>query len=332
MLESPLIRFNGGQARYGWIDPRTNNLQSPSDGDEIALTIAGMAHVARAAPEVEVFLDVLATLVDEQRSFAPHPTEIQKVSLTSATLSSILRRPRMDRGWDLDVAEVQSIRAILEREPATWLCQFEDGNGGEWTVLPPPFLRHFRGITSSAEYVERLRAVLAPPVAAPAALHPSSLSLPEAIDYLNAVWRAYAGAPLLSISRADAAAKLALDCANADEFETRLSAICSILAQLELPEASGNAKLTDLKTHLHDKLPDASAERAAEAIDDLRAFFDLRAWRQHSGSRPESQGRRGMERLGVELPAPDWCPAWHHLQARAVTALGTLREETQTLT
>jgi hypothetical protein len=35
--------------------------------------------------------------------------------------------------------------------------------------------------------------------------------------------------------RAEAAAKLALDCANADELEARLSALCGILGDLQLP-------------------------------------------------------------------------------------------------
>jgi hypothetical protein len=180
--------------------------------------------------------------------------------------------------------------------------------------------------------MQRLVERLAPHVPAPEPLHPSSLSLPEAIDYLNAVWRTHAGRPLLRIARAEAAAKLALDCATADELEGRLSAFCGILSDLQLPDGESNKSLTDLRRYLGENLPAEALARAELAVDVLRAFFDIRAWRQHPGGRAEAQGRRGMERLEVELPTSDWQGAWRHLQGRAVAALSALREEADALT
>ena len=202
---------------------------------------------------------------------------------------------------------------------------------GSWTASLSPFIRSYGGVRTPEEYLERLVQVLAPSVPAPEPLHPSSLSLPEAIDYLNAVWRIHAGKPLLRIARAEAAAKLALDCANADELEARLSAFCGILGDLQLPEGQGNKKLTDLRDYLAQKLPAETLGRAETAVDDLRAFLDIRAWRQHPGGRANEQGRKGMQRLGVELPTGDWQGAWQHLQAQAVAALSVLREEVDAL-
>jgi hypothetical protein len=132
----------------------------------------------------------------------------------------------------------------------------------------------------------------------------------------------------MRIARAEAAAKLALDCATADEFETRLSALAGILAQLEIPTAKGH-KLVDLKAYLETKLKADGVVRAREAVDDLRAFIDLRVWRQHPGA--DERARKGAERLGVELATGDWEGMWRYLQARATAALATLREEIESI-
>ncbi len=231
--------------------------------------------------------------------------------------------------WRLGAAELDSIAAVLDREPSTWSCQLEKGDAaGDWTATLRPFIRGYCGIQTPDEHLERLVQRLVPRVPLGEPLHPSSLSLPEAIDYMNAVWRTHAGKPLLRVARAEAAAKLALDCATADELEAHLSALCGILDNLQLPEGKNDKHtLIELKSYLAQRLPAEGTARAERAVDELRAFFDLRAWRQHSGGRAEAQGRRGMERLEVELPTSDWQQAWQHLQARAVAAISVIREE-----
>ncbi len=330
LAECPSIRFNGGQARYGWIALDKPGPLMLGVGDKVSLNIAGMAHVARADNEVQVFLEALAALVERDGDVQPSPTEVQSVQISASELQRRLESP--NGRWSMGAAELASVAAVLDREPSTWNCQFQQGEElGHWTATVSPFVRGYAGVRTPQEYVERLVQVLTPPMLALEPLHPSSLSLPEAIDYLNAVWRVHAGKPLLRIARAEGAAKLALDCATVDELEARLSALCGILGDLQLPEAEGNKTLIELKGYLLQKLPGEAAARAEHAVDDLRAFFDLRTWRQHPGGRPEEQGRRGMQRLGVELPTGDWQGAWQHLQVRAVAALSALREEVDAL-
>ena len=119
-----------------------------------------------------------------------------------------------------------------------------------------------------------------------------------------------------------------LDCASAEEFESRLSALCSILDSVDVPDRDAS-KLVDLGAYLQAKLSEESATRAVDAINDLRALFDLRVWRQHTGT--EDRAARGMRRLGISLPVHDWSGAWRDVQARAVAALSALREEIETL-
>lgn len=312
----PTIGGPASGGSYGWTWCATRQ-----PGDEIGLTVAGMVHVSDARGEVELFLDALVVLVQTQRSFKPSPTEVTAVEIGATEM-----RDCLPPGWRVDTVGLASIRDAFKHEPATWHCTSQPVD--DWVLTLSPFVRQYAGVDTREAYLERVIGVLTPQAARPEPLYPSSLSLPEAIDYLNAVWRLCAERPLLRIGRAEAAGKLVLDCATVDEFESRLSAVCSILDSLDVPSSDGH-KLTDLDAYLQGELGEESADRASEAIGDLRALFALRAWRQHSGT--ERRAAAGMSRLGIVLPVVDWADAWQKVQVRAVVALSALREEIETL-
>ena len=311
----PTIRGSGGD--YGWIWAN----YPLRDGSIIGITIAGMSHVDGAVELVNVFLHVLTLMVATERAFAPSPAEVLDVTLSTEVARAALKQ--RDRRLDIGPRAFDDLREILRREPATWHSLASED---DWTLSP--FLRRYSGITTAQEYVERVIDVHPPPQPNPEPLHPSSLSLPEAIDYLNLVWRFHARAPLVRIGRAEATAKLALDCATVDEFESRVSALCSILAAIEVPCSEGN-RLIDLRSYMQEKLGPEKSTRAVEAIDDLKAVFDVRVGRQHAGT--DERAARGMSHLGLPVPIYDWGAAWQQLQARTVTALSALREESEAL-
>jgi hypothetical protein len=217
----------------------------------------------------------------------------------------------------------------VSRRPG--ICQVTPTENGPWSASLSPFLRSYAGVASPLEYVDRLVETIWLPPQPSLPLHPSSLSLPEAIDYLNAVWRASVGngKALIRISRAEAAAKLALDCATVDELESRLSAFAGILAQLRLPQETGDKKLIDLRKFLGQTLSDGSATRAHDAVNVLRDVVALRVWRQHPGT--EEVGADAARRLGVALPSESWGATWDHIRELAVSALSAIREEIEQL-
>jgi len=307
-----------GGGTYGWFWST-----SRQPGDEIGLTVAGMARVAGAEGEVELFLDTLEALVEAQRSFKPSPTEVRAVEVGVAHLGRALA----PSGYLLEQAGLGSMVDLLKYEPATWGCHASQP-GPDWSIQISPFVRRFADVTGLDAYLGRVIELLTPPPPPQEPLYRSPLSLPEAIDYLNAVWRLHADHALFRIGRAEAAAKLGLDAATVDEFESRLSGLCAILDGLTLPDGSGH-KLTDLDNYLRGRLADESADRASDAIADLRALFGLRVWRQHEGT--ERRAADAMARLGITLPVYDWRWAWQHVQAQAVAALAALREEIETL-
>jgi hypothetical protein len=320
--EAPSIRFGAGQGRYGWVQVERPGAALQPD-DKVRLTVAGMGQVTKATAEVEAFIETLSLFVERERRFAPHPTEVQNVEVWSGEL-----RQRLEQRWVIgDDDNLTALVEILRREPATWHCQITPTETAPWSARLSPFLRSYAGIASPLVYVDRLVETIGLPPQPWLPLHPSSLSLPEAIDYLNAVWRASVGSrtALIRISRAEAAAKLALDCSTVDEFESRLSAVAGILAQLRLPQETGDKKLIDLRKFLEQILSDDSATRAQDAVNVLRDVVALRVWRQHPGT--EEVAADAARRLGVALPSESWGATWDHIRKLAVSALSAIREE-----
>ncbi len=206
IAESPSIPLGTGSGRYGWLHADRSSM-ALQPGDKVRLTIAGMAQVPAAAAEVDAFLQMLALLVERERGLIAHPTEVQEAEICSGDI-----RKRIEQRWVIgDDDNLTEFTQLISHEPLIWLCQVTPTESGAWYVKPSPFIRRFAGVTSAAEYVDRLVDAVGLRVEPPAPLYPSSLSLPEAIDYLNAVWRLTVGngEALFRISRAEAAAKLA---------------------------------------------------------------------------------------------------------------------------
>ena len=104
------------------------------------------------------------------------------------------------------------------------------------------------GFRDPADYLHRVIQLLradAPPAVVPAVRAP--LDLPEALGYLDAVWRLRFGSHLLGWTLPSATAKLVLPCASADEFDARLSALADVLGHLAVEPVLGDAEAGDAK-------------------------------------------------------------------------------------
>lgn len=163
------------------------------------------------------------------------------------------------------------------------------------------------------------------------------LSLPEALDFLDAVWRlAHGGSEhLLGQMATTHAAGLALPAANRDDFKSRVNDLTDTLDNLKVPAtppADGSsappreATLGRLKAYLEAKIgPDeAAVARIAQAVDTLKRINDVRNSLQHSRAAPKLPA--AFAALGIDYP-PDWPVAWDSIRARAVEALIALRDE-----
>ena len=254
----PFIAGPGGV--YGWLWHQPQNPQGLQPDSRLTLTVAGMVHVPDASDEVAVFIDMLSLMVERERALVPLAATAEEVTLSAGEVRAILEQ--VPNEWSLDEVALDALHDALGREPATWHSRATSSAAEQrWVLALSPLLRDYAGVTTPRAYLERVVDVYAPAQPEPEPLYPSALSLPEAIDYLNAIWERHARRPLMRIGRAEAAAKLVLDCASVEEFESRVSSLCSILDSLDVPEGEGH-KLFDLAAYLEAQLPEQSSARA----------------------------------------------------------------------
>jgi hypothetical protein len=302
---------------------------SPQPADTIALSISGMARSTRGHPDVNRFVVMLRYFCERQRNFNAQPDAVQRIIVTSEEIRAALSSNGEDSSpweawfWSMSDDDLQRLSKLIQEEPSTWNCAVTVEEEG-FIVDVAPFIRPYHEVTDVEDYVKRLVAEIAPK-APPAELnYPHGLALPEAIDYLNAVWRGHSLAPLIKIPRAEAAARLAFTCTSAEQFDSQLSGLCQLLDALTMPDGS-NVKLYEFDTFLNGHLPEGGYQRAHEAIVTLRSLFTLRAWRQHAAD--DRSWRQAAQRLGVTLATADWNGAWRRLHLATIDALGIVREE-----
>jgi hypothetical protein len=333
MLSCPLVPFPAGHGGYGWVRVDNASMHTVQPANPIGLTVVGMSRIRevtrqpRAMQEVNLFIDALGVLVRCERTRDPSPFHVTEVKVSATELQKSLLPPRP--GVPVGPDDLTRLGKMLSREPSTWHYVQDPSAGEEWVATLKSSIRDFDGVQDAEQYADRLSAWISPPQPAPPPVLVSSLALPEAIDYLNTVWREWATEPLFLIQRAEAAAKLAYECRTEDEFDSRLTALYGIFCATRLPGRKKNGKPADLEAYLSKHVPLDGRDRAVAAVKELEDFLSLRASRQHPDA--DERGVRAMRNLGVQLPTDDWGQAWRTIQARMVLALNALREQIEVL-
>jgi hypothetical protein len=305
----------------------------PQRGETIGLTIAGMASLDPLPELAELFLALMSALVDAQRrirttSSAPVDAAVTRDECIALIDASGVFAP----GILMPPAAPTQLRELMSQEPATWgLVRGDD----EWSVELRPQLRRFRDIRTVSDYVDRTWTYLGANKPPEVRAFTSALSLPEAIDYLDVVWRLRFGQPLFAAFGATAGAKLGSGCSTQDEFDSRMSALADVLGHIKVPdpERDGVPKspgsLERLRMCLVEVLPDERHERIALEIGHLKDLARIRAGAQHRDAAADAAAR--YLRLDLDYPPRDLDSAWRHLSARAVSALNAIREEVRPL-
>ena len=318
----PRLTFGTTVGSYGWIRVTGQHPYEPAPEDQVTLSVAGMARSTELSAKADQFIQLVNYLASRLRAFTPDPVTVVPLVVTSEEILEhfdSLTYPRKST----TLADASFLAEVLAHEPSVWRCPVAR-SGDEFTITLIPTIRRYANLRDVDDYLERFEDQFSPPAQPLEPTYPAELALPEAIDYLNARWQVQPGhaGPLIPVARVEAAARLARECANAEEFDAALSAFSTIVGDLNLP--AGKKTLFDLGQYLERALPDESRSRALEAVEDLRAIIDLRAWRQHGNS---ERLERGMKRLNVKLPTNDWAGNWVTIQWRSVHALNAIREE-----
>jgi hypothetical protein len=329
--ECPWVRLESGFSHYGWTWQYRGLATAPPPDDLIGLSVLGLFH-AGALYEAGMFIGALRYLVHAEQQFAPSPKTVPKVEVSAADIAPSLfpRPPLSGVTGGIRAADLALLGDLLRREPSTraYMDQTLVPADGNWTVTPKPFIRAYEGIKDIEGYAERLVAELSPPRAASLPETVSSLALPEAIDYLNAIWHLRFHQELFGIPRCTAAVELTHDCQTSLDFDSRVTALYGIFSQIRIPGGTKNGKPTSLKKFLarHPTLKGQPA--ATAAVEVMETFLKARAWRQHVDA---VEGIAAMGQLGVKLPTEDWEGAWRTIRARMVESVNALREQVDLL-
>ncbi len=164
----------------------------------------------------------------------------------------------------------------------------------------------------------------------------SPLSLPEALDFLDAVWQlAHGSKHLLGQVATAHAPGLALPAATRDDFKSRVNDLTDTLDNLKVPAVQPSdgssappreATLSRLKAYFEVELgaDEAAVARTSHAVETLKRITEIRNALQHSGA--ASKLPAAFAALDIAYP-PQWPGAWDDVRARAVEALIVLRDE-----
>lgn len=327
MSRLPVVQRPYGQEMYRLVFTERGGPFAEPD-QRVGLTIAGLYHLPSAEEAVRQLVAVIGYLADADAALEPDPDRAVGLDLEVIDLLTT-HLPRELRGWrPADVAHA------LEHEPPLW------------GAVSPTYdhlrvragrLSIFRGVRDPDDYLRRVIRLLgadAPPTVAPAVVSP--LDLPEALGYLDAVWRFRFGSHLLGWTLPAAAARLALPCASADEFDARLSALADILGHLTVEpppmadRAESRAKegsLARLRRGLEGELEGEAFQRADAAIRNLQHVVRIRVGGQHSG--PGGETAKAFRQLGLRYPPSDPGAAWEEIRSVSATAIHAIREELQ---
>jgi hypothetical protein len=160
---------------------------------------------------------------------------------------------------------------------------------------------------------------------------PSPLSLPEALDFLDSVWRLAGNGRLVRPTTFTDAAGLISDCDSVDEFEARLSDIADALDRIQvsaslLPEDKKETQgaLNQFREVLV-SLDDVDLGVVGRSVQTLQRVRGLRHTHQHSREaydRPKILGDLGIPDAGLS-----WSESLHRVRTRTVDALLALRTE-----
>jgi hypothetical protein len=144
----PVIARFGG-TRYGvtWCQGSSFGWCMPDD--RVGLTVAGMAQLPQAAPDVDLFLATLRHLADCHRTAPRSPQQVQPIEATSEQVADFLATVGSHPSW----LQLGRLKEILSYEPPT-----RGGGGGttpdgSWRIGLTNSLREYRDVGNVDDYL-----------------------------------------------------------------------------------------------------------------------------------------------------------------------------------
>ncbi|TDD87357.1 hypothetical protein E1293_08095 [Actinomadura darangshiensis] len=325
----------------GWPGVASYGLVSTSDSGPhlrtttvLRLTAAGLRLIPGTEPLQSAFLAAIQLMTERERAIQPDPTKEVLAHVDSEDVKSRLWSHAGKAGGpppsDLVLAAVGT---LLANEPLRAWSGLGTRAGGGWQMRLLTGLggiRAMRGVESIDEYVERILQLLTP---APNPTPPrpvGHMDLPQAIDYLDVVWKLKTGQRLFAGLHMANCARLAQPCASEEEFNPAMSALAEVFACV-VPIGRMSPPRTGALSALKDALPEGLAfegkGRIKDSIDTLRKVVVIRNGQQHGDAK--SKAVTAYRDLGISYPPYDPGHTWTALVIIAQGAVDAIREEIQ---
>lgn len=201
-------------------------------------------------------------------------------------------------------ATMRKVRRLLGHEPFLYNVVHQPKPDIEdWTIQVPAALRAYRNISSIDDYLDRLVEQVTP--AEPPSVPPSPrpLDVPYAVGYLDSVWKNKTGSHLFVNLDPASVARLTLACGSEEEFNSLMSALADVLAQVVEPAQArrpNGGALEKIGEYLAGALEPDSAARASDAIGMLIRLRRIRVSTQHSDARHKAV--TAFREIGLAFP------------------------------
>jgi hypothetical protein len=306
-----------------------DSYRQPNPDDRVALTVAGLRHLPQADAITGAFTVVIGFQAGQQARLVPSPDEVVSATVTSAQITGHLHEAGyLAEDADGDSGLLARIRTLLEHEPFLFAAAHQPGPSEPWTVKVPPVLRKYRDVTSTDVYIDTVTALVEPPDPPSAPLSAGALDIPYAIGYLDAVWQARTGGHLFASLDPASVARLTLACGSEGEFNSLMSALGDVLAQVVVPGTAAppqRSALEAVRGYLAPALAPEAAARVSAAFATLIQLRRIRVSTQHADARHRAV--TSFTEIGLAFPPPSWDQAWTHIAALAASTLDAIREE-----
>lgn len=316
------------QIRYAltWHD---SGLSQPNHNNTIGLTAAGLRHVPDADPLLRTFVAAIAHIDTQIRGLTPSPYEEIRATLPPEGLAEALLTASIDDAAAPPVEiTLRKLRELLRREPT--LGSMVNGDGSihvGWATISA--VRALRGIADADEYLDRVAARVCPDMPAPApAISWSPLDLPNAIGYLDAVWRVAFKAHLFVDLDPASVARLTQPCCHEGDFNSLMSALADVLSRAAppgVPHPPERAQLEAVRRDMEGRLQPPAVDRIRDSLNTLIKLRQIRNSSQHSDARHKAVTR--FAEVGLTFPPYDWPATWMQVVVVAKGALDAIREE-----
>jgi hypothetical protein len=328
-LESlPVAGDPGPMSRSYGLTWRNDSHMSPRPDARVALTMAALRHLPGAEPLVGAFFTTLRYLVDQQRKLIPSPGKVVEATVAGEAIAEQLLTASIAGSSAPPVDAIMTkLREVLGNEPPLYSAVYQRTAEDDWTIRVPAALREYRDVTTIDDYLDQVCTSVMPGEP-PGPVSSEPADLPTAVGYLDAVWMSRTGSHLFVNLDAASVARLLFGCGSENDFNSLMSALADVLAQVTAP---GKAKppqgsaIRKVKEYLAESLDADAAERAGAAMDTLDRIRLIRVGGQHADARYKAV--KAFGEIGLAFPPPSWPFAWTHVSWLAKEALDVVREE-----